>query len=365
VSETYLRKHNRATRVVIDRSAIKHNLQRVRELVPHAQVMAVIKADGYGHSMEVAAKALESADEFAVTCLDDVERLHRQGVDKPMTMLSSTFGLDDLNIMSSRRVRPVIYDLDQLSTLAKIDQTANLDLWLKVDTGMGRLGLAIEDAHLIAARLSTQPGISSVSAMTHLANADNFNHPSNQRQIKSFLQFARKHDFTQLSIMNSAGTIAFSEQAEDVVRPGLVLYGMSPQDGVSAHALNLQPAMTFKSELISVKRLPVGSPIGYGSNYALDSDSRIGVISCGYADGYPRHAPSGTPVLINGMYVPLVGRVSMDLITVELGDVKADVGDEVILWGEDNPVEEIAEMSGTIAYELVSGIAARVERVVI
>lgn len=359
------RKNKRATHVVIDRSAMQHNLQRVRELVPKSKVMAVIKADGYGHSMEVAAEALTSADEFAVTGLDDVARLRSQGFDKPITMLSATFSVDDLNQMPAQKVRPVIYDVDQLSVVAELDESAGLDLWLKVDTGMGRLGLCIEDAHLIAARLLNQKGLNSVSAMTHLANADEPDHPSNQRQIKSFLKFAEEHDFSELSLMNSAGTLAFADQAKEVVRPGVLLYGVSPCIGRSAHSLNLRPAMTFKSQLISVKRLPVGSPIGYGSRYALDADSRIGVISCGYADGYPRHAPNGTPVLVNGMIVPLIGRVSMDLITVDLGDVNADVGDEVILWGGDNPIENLAELSGTIAYELVCGITARVERIVV
>lgn len=362
---SYQTSNSRAAHVVIDSAAIEHNLKRVVELVPSAKVMAVIKADGYGHGMEVAATALANAAEFAVSSLDDVRRLRSQGFDKPITMLSATFDADDLNLMSAQRVRPVIYDLAQLTTLAELSETAGLHLWLKIDTGMGRLGLSIDDAHLIVARLLSQTGISSVSAMTHLANADDSDHPNNQRQIKRFLKFAEQYDFRQLSIMNSAGTVAFPQQAQSMVRPGLILYGVSPQLGGSAQQLDLRPAMTLKSKLISVKRLPVGSPIGYGSRYTLDADSRIGVISCGYADGYPRHAPSGTPVLINGFYVPLIGRVSMDLSTVDLGEIKAEVGDDVILWGADNPVETVAEMSGTIAYELLCGITPRVERIVI
>ena len=362
---SYQTSNNRAAHVVIERAAIKHNLERVSALVPSAKVMAVIKADGYGHGMEAAATALLNADEFAVSSLDDVKRLRSQGFDKPITMLSATFTVDDLNAMSAQKIRPVIYDLEQLVMLSELSKSADLDLWLKIDTGLGRLGFCIDDVHLVVSRLLAQEGIKSLSAMTHLANADNPDHPSNQRQIKSFLKFAEQYNFSQLSIMNSAGTIAYPEQAKSIVRPGISLYGVSPQRGVSAQNLGLRPAMTFKSKLISVKRLPVGSPIGYGSRYALDADSRIGVIACGYADGYPRHAPNGTPVLINGMYVPLIGRVSMDLITVDLGDIKAQVGDDAILWGADNPVELIAEMSDTIAYELICGITPRVERIVI
>ena len=327
--------------------------------------MAVIKADGYGHSMITAAKALSNADEFAVTGLDDLAQLRAQGVSKQVTMLSSRFNTSDLNTMAAQNARPVIYDFDQLNQLTKIDKSANLHVWIKVDTGMGRLGFSLEDAPLVVARLLAQEGVASISAMTHLANADEVEQPSNQRQINSFLTFSQGFEFKEISLLNSAGIVGFTDNAHDVVRPGVILYGVSPQAGITARALSLKAAMEFKSELISVRRLPAGSPIGYGSTYVLDSDSRVGVISCGYADGYPRHAPSGTPVLINGLFVPLIGRVSMDLITVDLGSVPADVGDTAVLWGQDNPIETIAGLSGTIAYELLCGITERVERIII
>ncbi len=365
MSESNQPANNRTAYAQIDRSAIKYNLQRVRKLAPDSKIMAVIKADGYGHGMEVVAESLAYADEFAVTCLDDVNRLRNQGFDKIITMLSSTFTVDDLNQMSANDVRPVIYDIDQLRQVSEIEQSAHLDLWLKIDTGMGRLGLSIDDAHLVAPCLLAQTGVNSVSVMTHLANADNPDHPSNQRQIKAFLKFAKTYEFKQRSLMNSAGTIGLNDFACEVVRPGLILYGASPQLGISAENLDLKPVMTLKSKLISVKALPAGSSIGYGGSYTLDTDSRIGVVSCGYADGYPRHAPNGTPVLVNGTLVPLIGRVSMDLITIELGEVQAKVGDHVVLWGEGNPIEEIANLSGTIAYELLSGITPRVERFIV
>lgn len=362
---TYQISNTRAAHIVIDRAAMSHNLNRVRELTPNAKIMAVIKADGYGHSMVVAAAALASADEFAVTGLDDVERLRTSGVSKPITMLSANFCLGDLNQMSANLVRPVIYDYEQLSLLSEISSSAALDLWLKLDTGMGRLGFAAQDLPAIVEKLSNCAGINSISLMTHLANVDNPHHPSNQAQISAFLEIAKTDSFDELSILNSAGVVAFSDQAQDVVRPGVMLYGVSPQAGKSAENLGLKPAMTFKSALISVKQLAAGSPIGYGSRYTLDSDTRIGVVACGYADGFPRHAPSGTLVLVNGMFVPIIGRVSMDLITVELGEMQAAVGDPVTLWGPDNPVESIAEAAGTIAYELLCSITQRVERIII
>ncbi len=360
---TRKRSNSRATRVLLDSSAYQHNLQVVRSLVPNAKVMAVIKADGYGHGMECAAKALQDADEFGVTCLDDVARLSELGMTKATTLLSGRFSTEQLNQLAATALRPVIYDYAQLPALEAVRDDANLDVWLKVDTGMGRLGFSVEDANLLVGRLRTLAGINSISAMTHLANADVADHPANQKQLDLFHSFCALHAFNEVSILNSAGTIAFASSAGDFVRPGLMLYGISPQQGKTSFDLGLKPVMTFKSELISVKRLPAGSPIGYGSTYALDSDSRIGVVACGYGDGYPRHAVNGTPVLVNGMYAPLIGRVSMDLLTVDLGEIPAEVGDEAVLWGEGNPVETVAEHAGTIAYELTCGITSRVERI--
>lgn len=356
---------NRAAHVVIDRSALKHNLTQIRRLAPDAAVMAVIKADGYGHGMELAADVLSAADEFAVNSLDDVHRLRSYGVDKTLNVLSASLDLQQLNKLSEWNVRSVFYDFAQLHTYEQINDDANLSIWLKVDTGMGRLGVLPDELGLVYKRLSAVPGISSISLMTHLANADNADHPSNQVQINSVRALSKQFEFAELSIANSAGVVNFSSSHADLIRPGVMLYGISPVNGKSAEALGLKPVMTFKSRLISVKSLPAGSAIGYGSRYSLDVDSRIGVVACGYGDGYPRHAPSGTLVFVNGFYVPIIGRVSMDMITVDLGELPAEVGDEVILWGAENPIEEVAASAGTIAYELCCGILPRVERVII
>jgi len=360
---TQIRSNSRAAHVLLDSSAYRHNLARVRELTPSAKVMAVIKADGYGHGMRSAALALESAEEFAVTCLDDVARLSMREFNKPMTLLSGRFATDKLNQMSADQLRPVIYDYAQLASIEAINADAILDIWLKVDSGMGRLGFSLDDATILVGRLQSVEGIRSISAMTHLANADVPAHPENDRQLAAFAEFCANHPFREVSVLNSAGICAFASSAGDIVRPGLMLYGISPVQGKTSIDLGLKPVMTFKSELISVRQLPAGSAIGYGSTYTLDTDSRIGVVACGYGDGYPRHAVNGTPVLVNGMLAPLIGRVSMDLLTVDLGQVSAQVGDEVVLWGADNPIETVAESAGTIAYELTCGITSRVERI--
>jgi len=357
--------NNRAAHVLIDRDALAHNLERIKEMAPSARMMAVIKADGYGHGMELVADALQSADEFAVNSLDDVHRLRKHGVDKKLNVLSAVLTADELNQLPDLNVVPVIYDLAQLPIYEQVNDQLNLDVWLKVDTGMGRLGVLPEDMPFVYDRLSNIKGIDSIRLMTHLANADNANHPSNEKQIQEISSIAKEYNFDQVSILNSAGIVNFAQASESCVRPGVMLYGISPTPDKSAQQLGLKPVMTFKSKLISVKRLPAGSPIGYGSSYTLDVESRIGVIACGYGDGYPRHAPSGTLIMVNGMYVPLIGRVSMDMIAVELGELAAQIGDEVILWGADNPIEGVAESAGTIAYELCCGILPRVERVVI
>ena len=365
MTETAKRSQNRAAHITINSDAFRHNLDRVRGLVPNARIMAVIKADGCGHGMEAAAEAMKEVDEYGVTGMDDARRLRTQGFSKPLTLLSSRYSVDDLQGLSEQNIRPVIYDLSQLSDIYNLDQAADLDLWLKVDCGMGRLGLSLDEAKPVISKLQRSPGVRSVSLMGHLANADTPEHPGNHKQFEAFFEFFSDCDLRDISLLNSAGVMAFPERACDMVRPGLMLYGISPLCGKTADDVGLMPVMNMKSELIAVRAMPAGSAIGYGSEYTLDADSRIGVVACGYGDGYPRHAPSGTPVLVNGMLVPLIGRVSMDLLTVDLGEVPARVGDEVVLWGEGNPIEIVAEMAGTIGYELTCGVTARVERLVI
>jgi len=363
------RVQNRPAHVLIDRKAITHNFQIAKTLVPNCKVMPIIKADGYGHGMETVADALsnvlEETDEIGINGLDDVSRLRSAGVRTTLTVLSASLDLPQLNSLIDTDVRPVFFDHSQLSIFEQMDPDADLDLWLKVDTGMGRLGVLPDELPLIYQRLMAIKGVRSISLMSHLANADDPNHVANKWQIDSVLELANEFDFKEVSLLNSAGIMNYPTDAFQIVRPGLMLYGISPTVNKTARELGLKPVMTFKSELISIKRLPAGSRVGYGSAYTLDSDSRIGIVAVGYGDGYPRHAPSGTPVLVNNMLVPLIGRVSMDMIAVDLSELQANIGDEVVLWGADNPIENIAEMAGTIAYELTCGILPRVERILV
>ena len=360
--------NNRPTRALINSQAMAHNLNIVRQLAGDAKVMAVVKADGYGHGMETVAKALKSADEFAVNGMDDANRLRSAGINKPLTLLCDPLSTSQLNKLSHQNIRPTLFDINQLDDYLGMQHDASLSIWLKVDTGMSRLGVLPEQVADVMSRLQQAQGIKEVSLMTHLANADDVNHPLNQQQIRLFKQMAEQFSFKQKSILNSAGVISLSESAHQqiegdiFVRPGVMLYGASPMLGMVGKQHELKLAMEFRSKLISIKDLKAGSTIGYGSTYVLKKQTKVGVIACGYGDGYPRHAPTGTPVLVNGQPAPLIGRVSMDMITVDLTGIDTKLGDEVILWGEDNPIEHVAAQADTIAYELMCGILPRVQK---
>lgn len=357
--------------VEIDTAALTHNVERIRQFVPNSNIMAVIKADAYGHGMELVANHLcDLVDEFAVTSIEDVQRLHSVGIKKPLTLLSAQFTSSDLEWFAENRIRPVIYDYEQLDALKSIAPDTELDSWLKVDTGMGRLGFSADELPRVRDSLNQISGVRSVSLMTHLANADQPNLPLNDIQFSEFdsvIESAKGLDqsYQDISVLNSAGVIAFGDQARDYVRPGILLYGISPQIGLSSFKLNLKPVMQFKSSVISVRSMPAGTSIGYSGTYTLDHDSRIAYIACGYGDGYPRHAPSGTSVSVNGFLVPLVGRVSMDMLVVDIGELPVQVGDAVTLWGEENPIEDVAEAAGTIPYELTCSVTPRVVRLTI
>lgn len=353
--------------VELNTDAFERNLRRVLELSPKSKVMAVIKADGYGHGMLLAAQHLQSADEFAVTSTEDVIKLHDNEIRKPLTLLSCSFSPSDLEYFSEHSIRPVVYDYEQVVAINDLPPRVSIDLWVKVDTGMGRLGFSVEELVSVCLRLQKLESVRSISLMTHLANADAPTDPRNQQQIarfESIIESLAKNDIEllEVSMLNSAGVVGLSDASFDIVRPGVMLYGVSPTKGRSADELGLTPVMNLKSRVISVRRMSAGCGIGYGGSYTLDADTRIAYIACGYGDGYPRHAPSGTNVSVNGFLVPLVGRVSMDMIAVDIGELPVQVGDVAVLWGEENPIEEVAASAGTIAYELTCAITARVER---
>jgi alanine racemase len=350
-----------APQALIDHAALGHNLQRARTVAPHSRIWAVLKADAYGHGLERVARALSSSDGFAVARIDEAIRLKHAGFLQPILITGGCYSLEELQLAAQHTFEVVLHQRQQVELLDSLTRQQSLICWLKVDTGMHRLGFPPEEIEAIAERLSGHAAVRQLNLMTHLANADDRADETSRRQISSFDAIA-SHHFTHRSIANSAGLLGFETAHREWVRPGIMLYGVSPFAGGRGEQEALRPVMTLRSRVISVKQCRQGDPIGYGGSFRCPEAMPVAVIAAGYGDGYPRHAVNGTPVLVAGRRLPLAGRVSMDLISVDARDYpQVQVGDEAILWGTGLPVEEIAERAGTIAYELVCGVTRRVE----
>ncbi len=351
----------RATRAVIDLSALRHNLSRVRQLAPRSKILAIIKADAYGHGSVPVAQALAAADAFGVATLDEAIALREAGVDHPIVLLEGIVRAADLNLVRGYRLQLVVHCPEQIAML-ELAPGAPVPVWLKIDTGMNRLGIAPDQAQASYQRLSAAAAVAQpVRLMSHLACADLRDDPATPRQLQRFEQ-ASAGLAAERSLANSAGILAWPATQLDWVRPGIMLYGVSPFAEQTGAELDLQAAMQLESELIAVKQVPAGETVGYGGGYRCPETMPVGVVAIGYGDGYPRHAPTGTPVRLGGQTVPLIGRVSMDMITVDLRDCPgARIGDRVQLWGPELPVETIASAAGTIAYELLCKLTNRVD----
>ncbi len=353
----------RPARALVDASALRHNLDQVRRLAPRARVMAVIKANGYGHGLSWVANALSDADAFGVSSVEEGLALRQAGVKLPVCLLEGFFTADELPLLAEHRLAPTIHDESQIQALSQATLPAKLPVWIKIDTGMHRLGFAPHDLPNVLARLRACATVGDVRLMSHLANAEAAADPSTKLQIENFLTHTKNLGL-ETSLANSAGIVAWPDSHGDWVRPGIMLYGVSPVANQSSEQLNLKPVMTLQTSLIAVHQRKHGDAIGYGGDWRCPRDMPVGVAAIGYGDGYPRHAAVGTPVLVNGRRVPLVGRVSMDMITLDLSSQpQARVGDTVVLWGQDLPVAEVAQSAGTIAYELLCRVTERIPRV--
>jgi alanine racemase len=349
----------RLARATVDLSAIRHNLAVAAARAPDSRVIAVLKANGYGHGLVQAARAVSAADALAVSCLEEAMPLREAGFGHRLVLLEGPFEASELGVYERLRLDPVVHAPWQIELLQRRRPRRNLDVWLKVDTGMHRLGFPPGSIGDIHARLANCPGIGSIRIMTHLACADDRRDATTTEQLE-VLRRACDGLGAERSVCNSAGTLGWPSAHADWVRPGIMLYGASPFiDG--GERPPLRAAMTLEARLIAVNRHRRGDRVGYSGTYECPEDMPVGVVSIGYGDGYPRHAPNGTPVLVNGEPAELVGRVSMDMICVDLRRCPdAAVGDPVVLWGPDLPAESIAERCGTIAYELFCQITRRV-----
>lgn len=362
----------RPVRAHIDLSALTFNLSQACRAAPDSRVMAVIKADGYGHGMLAVAGALEAADSFAVASLEEGVLLREAGVEKPIVLLEGVFSSDELAAVVDHHFELVVHQAAQLDWLQALDKVpgtgapghnaAGLTVWLKVNTGMNRLGFAPGEALAAWDRLAAMPQVTAQRWMSHFACADEPQHVANADQEAVFRELSAQRE-APCSLANSAALLSRPSSHLDWVRPGIMLYGASPMAAGQAVPVELRPVMTLTSELIAVHHCRQGDAVGYGQTWICPEDMPIGVVAAGYGDGYPRHAPSGTPLLVNNEPVSLIGRVSMDMLCVDLRQQpQAGVGDPVVLWGEGLPVDVVAEAAGTISYALLCGVTSRVPR---
>ena len=343
----------RSARAIIHSLALRHNLNQARKAAPDANVMAIIKANAYGHGVIQTAEILEDrVDGFGVSCFPEALELHDSISSRPIMVLQGHQSQADLQAASEKHLRLVLHEEKQLSLLDDCPAYCKIDVALKIDTGMHRLGFPPEQATEIYTKLIQHTNIKTVWLMTHLACADEPQKPYTQMQLDTFDRHT-KNITTTTSIANSAGILGSPNSHRDWIRPGIMLYGSSPFVNGDVIADGLQASMTLTAPLISIHSLKKGDAIGYGSTWQCPTDMQVGVVACGYADGYPRHAPSGTPVWLNGRESRILGRVSMDMIVIDLQNQQAQVGDNVELWGKHIRIDRIADAAETIAYELL------------
>jgi alanine racemase len=354
----------RPIRASFSLSALRNNLGVARRHAPNSRIWAVVKANAYGHGLLRAAQALAGADGYALLDLNDAVRLREAGIDKPILLLEGIFQPADLKVADRYGLMLALHDFEQISILEHASLSAPIPVWLKLNSGLNRLGFTGSEVRAAYERLQAS-GKAAISLMTHFADADG--------AAGVAAQMARFAEWTegmkeQATLANSAAILRYPETHADWVRPGIMLYGCSPFADVSAEALDLRPAMTLSSEIIAVQELRPGDRVGYGGTFEAQRPMRIGVIACGYADGYPRHAPGfrdqASPVVVAGVRTRTVGRVSMDMLCADLSAIPhARVGSPVILWGEGLPADEVAASAGTVSYELLCALAARVPQV--
>ncbi len=358
----------RTLKAIIDSAALKHNFAKVREFCPHQKIIAMIKANGYGHGMINVAKTLSDADGFGVACLEEAVQCRAAGISQRIFVMGGFYeAKTELPEILRLNLDLILHQEEQVINLIRFLNTVQnkntllpLKVWIKLNTGMNRLGFKPQHFAPVLHCLSQHPLLQIEGFMTHFANADKDNDPLTPQQIEIFFKTVQGLPGVK-SLANSAGIMAWSTAHGDWVRPGIMLYGISPLQNRHGAMEGLKPIMSLTSTLIAIQEAKKGEIVGYGGRYVCPTDRRIGVVAAGYGDGYPRVAPDGTPVLLNGRRVPLVGQVSMDMIMIDLSSQPAaKVGDPVLLWGPGLPVEEVAAVVGTSAYELLTRLTTRV-----
>lgn len=341
--------------------ALKHNLRIIKEKAPHSKIIAVVKANAYGHGVVFVSRAVEQmVDCFAVARLQEALALRSHGITKPILLLEGFFNDKDLPVMAVNNIETVVHNREQLEALKQANPPLPVKVWLKIDTGMHRLGVPIDEADEFYRELKELPQVHpQLGFVSHFSRADELDSDYTEKQLSRFLS-ATADKQGERTIAASGGILFWPQAHLDLIRPGIIMYGISPTDTVGAE-FGLIPVMNLTSSLIAVRNHKKGEPVGYGGIWRAPQDTKIGVVAIGYGDGYPRDVPEGTPVYLNGRIVPIVGRVSMDMLTVDLGaDSQDRVGDEAILWGKELPIETVAKYSGILSYELITKLTPRV-----
>jgi alanine racemase len=358
----------RPNRAGLDLDALRHNLAHARKLAPDTRVMAVIKANAYGHGAVTVANCLAPhTDAFAVACIEEALELRQAGISVPILLLEGVFQADELSLAAQHNFWLMIDAEGQLRQLEAARLSQPVHCWLKVDSGMHRLGIAPDNTRAFFQRLKNAASVQDdIVLCTHFACADELDSDQTKRQIEVFDRSCEGLSAPQ-SCANSPGILGWPESHRQWIRPGYMLYGNSPFGTDSHHnTTELRPVMTLSSAIISLREVQRGHSVGYGAGWTAQRNSRIATVTIGYGDGYPRSAKNGTPVLVNGQRASLAGRVSMDMITVDVTDLAdVEVGDEVTLWGPQLPIAEVAQWADTIGYELTTRMPARTPRVVI
>ena len=357
----------RPIKAFVSRLAIAHNIDVVRSTAPGSRVWAVLKADAYGHGLERSfadgSRAFANADGIAILDIEAAQQLRAWGWRKPVLLLEGCFDADDLDAASRLDVTVTVHHDEQIAMIEAARFAKPVPIYLKMNTGMNRLGFAPGRYAAAHARLRVAGCAGPITLTTHFANADR---PEGVVEQLAVFEQAAAGLQGERSLANSAAILAHPHTHRDWVRPGIMIYGASPFATRGAAEFGLRPAMRLESELIAVQSLQAGQSVGYGHRYSADRDMRIGVVACGYADGYPRVAPNGTPVAVGGVRTRLVGRVSMDMLTVDLTAVPhAVVGSPVELWGDHVAVDDVAQAAGTVGYELLCAVAPRVRMITV
>jgi len=349
----------RQATVYIDSEALQYNLNRVKQLAPHSKIVSMVKANAYGHGVKNCLAALEATDAFGVACLEEALEIRQLGYTQPITLIEGVFAEDEMQQVIEHKLECIVHHNQQVEWLVQHKAAYNaldLKVWVKLNSGMNRLGFKVDEIIDVIQRLKAE-GFTCVLAM-HFANAD-VEHPLNEQQKQQFLQVKQACEPILVSCCNSAAIYKYPELHFDFVRPGIMLYGASPFADRNVHELDLKPVMTFSAEIIALNQIQQGEFVGYGSTYSASCTSRIAIVSIGYGDGYPRAYVKQNFVAIDQQLVPVVGRVSMDMIAIDISNVKAEIGTKVELWGQSRLVDDVAAANGTIGYELLCRLTQR------